>query len=100
MSEKAFQEARQGLAFSQQMREKLMGQNSPQPQGGMDEAPMEQGMESPTPEQEPQQDIAEIVKSTMEPYLEEIKALIENKKPQEVEVKIEGEMKPKDETTP
>lgn len=102
MSTKDFQEAKKGLSYSQSLVDKLNMQQMAEQQGQMD-TPMEQPMEE-TPEQEGQdmQDMAELVKEQVDaaiaPYMEEIKNLISKKdgEPKEVEVKIEGEMRPKE----
>lgn len=97
MSEKRFTEAKQSLALSQNIRNKL---NQPEQVESFDQ-PQDMPPEAPTsPQEAPQeQDVAQIVQDTMAPYMEEIKSLIEKqgKETKEVEVKIEGSMKPKEE---
>lgn len=98
MSIEKFQEARKGLAFSQSLMDKLRVQNMAQPQPEMamegTETPMPVSQEKPQPDNE----IQVAVKEAMEPYMKEIKALIEEKdeEPKEVKIKIDGEMKPKE----
>lgn len=104
MSEERFKSAKGNLAFSQSLVDKMRMEDMAQPQDEMEqsmEAPQEMEPETPVDnqplEEQPEQDIAQVVKDTMEPYMEEIKTIVEDKKPQEVELKIEGEMSPKEE---
>lgn len=106
MSEKKFQEARKGLAVSQNLLDSIRGQqNMAQPQS---ESPssMEDQQANPVPapvdNQPPvpqvQQGIEQAVKDTIAPYMEEIKTLIDeqSKETKQVEVKLDGEMSPKE----
>ncbi len=109
MSERAFTEAKSDLAFSQQLRDK---KNMAQPQAGMggpeDMQPpidemQENGVTPPVekPVEEEKTGIINAVKEVVQPMFDQIKSLLTKKdeKPKEVEIKIEGEMKPKEETS-
>ena len=101
MSEQKFKESRSELAFSQQLVDQLRQQNMPQQGQEMPEEPMgdetlmEEATEAPAKEpKEEQGGIIEAVKSAVQPMIDEVKALFTKK--QEVEIKIDGEMRPKE----
>lgn len=110
MTEKKFKEAKDDLTFSQNLLDQVRGQNMAQqsPEMGADQdqelSPTGQPTDAPVaPQEAPQQaqepqDIGKAVQDAMSPYMEEIKAMLEkqSKETKQVEVKIEGEMSPKE----
>ena len=114
MSEEKFKQAKTGLQFSQSIVDKLRGeqmaQQSPEMAMGGEEVPMaeEEAIEEvpeETPMEEPEeqknlvQGVVEGVKETIMPMFESLKEAFTAKEedPKEVEIKIDGEMKPKEE---
>lgn len=108
MSEQLFKEAKSQLAMSQGLRDRLMKQQMAQ-QGQempMEKMPMEEpmdevaqsnppfeGAETPQEEQMEQKGIIQAVTDAVKPMIDEVKALFTKKdEPQEVEIKIDGEM--------
>ncbi len=94
MSEQRFKDAKTHLAFSQQLKDKMVPPQmaQPQPQTGAaqpEQTPMAQpAQEQQTPQNDPMQEIV--------PRLDRIEKLLEADKdiPQEAVLKIEGTMEP------
>lgn len=111
MSEEKFKEAHGDLALSQRLVDEMRmsqgiaseGSTMPQDESSpeTEETPQDASFaeKEPITEESPEMSMVEqTIKDTMEPYMEEIKGLVEKKddEPQEVEIKIDGEMKPKE----
>lgn len=92
MKSDKFQEAKGNLTFTQ----KLMD-NFQAPQNMAQQGPATAPMAAPASTPQPQQttpDIATAVKDAMEPFMKRMEEMVMKEK--EVEVKIEGKMKPKE----
>ena len=106
MSEKAFKEAKGQLAYSQSLVDRIKQEKMAQPSPYM-------GEEEMTPQDMPQEEageveeevdekkgIVEAVKEAVQPMFDKVMGAFAAKdEPKEVELKIDGEMKPKDGTT-
>lgn len=113
MSEQQFKEAKGNLAFSQtlvdQMRQRnqveapmMMPQEEPEmemKEEVVEEAEPFEGEETPEEEVKEEKSIVDTIKETIAPFMERIEGLFKKKEeePKEVEIKIDGEMKPKEE---
>ncbi len=99
MSEQAFKDARGQLAFSQGLVDK-MKQGQPSDMG--QQQPMQNSVpvqeEAPTEQPE---DIKNTITETLKPFMEKIESLVskEDEKVRQVEIKLDGEMKPSEEVS-
>lgn len=110
MSEQQFKEAKGNLAFSQtlvdQMRQRNQTETPMMPQEPemevkeevVEEAEPFEGEETPEEEAKEEKSIVDTIKETIAPFMERIEGLFKKKEeePKEVEIKIDGEMKPKE----
>ncbi len=102
MSEAKFQDAKGQLAFSQQLVDKMKAQQSPQmPQEQPSQAPQEapQAPEQPTPQPQPDSPgIAQTIQDILTPFMDKIIGLFKKQENEvkQVELKIDGEMTPKE----
>ena len=96
MSEQQFKDAKSALAFSQSLLDRSrMGQME---QGMPSEAPVEV-QETPVESEAPEQkSLVQTIQEAVQPMIDEVKALFSKKdeEPQEVEIKIDGEMSSKE----
>ena len=103
MSEQQFKQAKSALAFSQSLLDRTrMGQQGDMGQGMPPEAPVEAEeapTETETPQEAPEQkSLVQTIQEAVQPMIDEVKALFSKKdeEPQEVEIKIDGEMSSKE----
>lgn len=90
MSEQKFKRAKGSLAFSQSLKDKLNPhQNMAQPSPEMAQP------QAQPPQQEQQPDLVSTIKEVLTPMFDDLKKELQ-KESQQVELKIEGEMTPKE----
>lgn len=94
---KTFNTARANLSHSQSLMDKM---HAPQPQEMAQPSPemqLGQTQEPPQPPQEIKQEeqtIAQTIKDTLTPFMDEITKLVSNKTPQEAVLKVPATMEP------